>query len=71
MPDHKSKTGSADRARVAGGQDYEVQYLTEHTGISRERALELIKAYGNDRSTLLKAAKGLASLKPQVRSSRL
>ncbi len=60
MADDKSKTGKQDRMRVAGGQDYEVQYLSEQTGITAEQARDLIKRFGNDRETLEREAKKLA-----------
>jgi Protein of unknown function (DUF3606) len=71
MADSKSKTDNRDRSRVAGGQDYEVQYLAEQTGVSTEQALALIKAYGNDRQKLMQAAKGIAKQPQHVRSSRV
>ena len=71
MADDKTKTGKQDRDRVAGGQDYEVQYLAKETGVTSQQARQLIKAYGNDREKLLKAAKSLASAKPSPRSSRV
>jgi len=61
MADDKSKRDKRDRSRVAGGEDYEVRYLAKEAGITPEQARQLIKAYGNDRETLMKAAKGLAS----------
>jgi glycerol-3-phosphate dehydrogenase len=71
MPDNKSQTDNRDRNRVAGGEEYEAQYLAQQTGISTEQARQLVKAYGTDRQTLLKAAKGLVSSDPKVRSSRV
>ena len=71
MADDKTQTDRRDRSHVAGVQVYEVQYLTEQTGISAEQAREIIRAYGNDRDTLLKAAKAFASAGAKVRSSRL
>jgi glycerol-3-phosphate dehydrogenase len=71
MADNKTKTDQRDRSRVAGEQDYEVQYLTEQTGISADQAREIIRAYGNDRETILRAAKAFASAGAKVRSSRL
>jgi len=59
MADDKTKTDNRDRAKVAGGEDYEVSYLMEKAGISREQALSLIKRYGNNRETLMKHAKNL------------
>ena len=71
MADNKTKTDQRDRSRVAGEQDYEVQYLTDQTGISADQAREIIRAYGNDRETILRAAKAFASAGAKVRSSRL
>lgn len=71
MADDKSKTGKQDRDRVAGGQDYEVQHLAKEAGVTPEQARQLIKAYGNDRENLMKAAKGLARAAPSPRSSRV
>jgi hypothetical protein len=61
MPDDKSKVGQPDRSRVAGDQDYEVQYLAEKYGLSQEQVSELIARIGNDRKKLEEAAKGLAA----------
>jgi hypothetical protein len=61
MPDDKSKVGEPDRSRVAGDQDYEVQYLAEKYGLSQAQARELIARIGNDREKLEEAAKGLAA----------
>ena len=59
MADDKSKTDMRDRSRVAGEEDYEIAYLSEKAGITREQARELIKRYGNNRETLMKHAKNL------------
>ena len=61
MADNKSTKDNRDRNRVAGGEDYEVQYLAQQTGISTDMARELVKTWGTDRQTLLKAAKALQS----------
>lgn len=58
MPDDKSDRRAQDRARVAAGEDYEVRHLMERHGISRERALELIKAHGPSREAIEKAIAG-------------
>jgi glycerol-3-phosphate dehydrogenase len=57
MTDDKTKTDKRDRSRVAGGEDYEVQYLAEQTGLSEEQARILIRRYGNDRAKLMEEAK--------------
>ena len=61
MPDDKNKVGQPDRSRVAGDQDYEVQYLAEKYGLSQEQVSALIARIGNDRKKLEEAAKGLAA----------
>jgi hypothetical protein len=71
MADDKTKVGKQDRDRVARGEDYKVQHLARETGLSPDQARILIKAYGNDREKLMKAAKMLATAKPRVRSSRI
>lgn len=57
MPDDKSKVDDRDRSRVAAGEDYEVQYLAEQTGLTTEQARALIRRYGNDREKLMQEAK--------------
>jgi glycerol-3-phosphate dehydrogenase len=57
MADDKSKQDNRDRSRVAAGEDYEVQYLAEQTGITEEQARTLVRRYGNDRAKLMEEAK--------------
>jgi hypothetical protein len=57
MADDKSNVGAQDRARVAGGEDYEVRYFAEQNGISVEQAQQLIKQHGNNREELERAAR--------------
>ena len=59
MADDKTKTDNRDRTRVAGGEDYEIAYLTEKAEVTREQARELVQRYGNNRETLMKHAKNL------------
>lgn len=61
MADDKNKRGAGDRARVAGGEGYEVAYFADKHGITRQQAEELIRTVGNDRAELDAAA---AKLKP-------
>ncbi|WP_210482874.1 DUF3606 domain-containing protein [Microvirga antarctica] len=56
MADDKSKQGSGDRSRVAGGEEYEVSHFAKKHGISAEQARSLIKEHDNDRSKLDAAA---------------
>ena len=52
MADDKSITGRQDRARVAGGEDYEVYDFASRHGISPDEVREMIKRVGNDRAKL-------------------
>ena len=57
MADDKSNVGDRDRARVAGGEDYEVRDFAEANGISVEQAEQLIARHGNNRDELERAAR--------------
>ncbi|MGA0595411.1 DUF3606 domain-containing protein [Enterovirga sp. CN4-39] len=61
MPDSKSKTGKADRSKVAGGQGYEVRYFAQKHKIPKDQAQKLIDRIGNDRDKLNAAAEKLKS----------
>jgi hypothetical protein len=53
MRSDKSSRGiRQDRKRVAGGQDYEVEYLMEICNCSREDVVNAIKRVGNNREKL-------------------
>ena len=56
MADDKRKRGPADRRKVAGNEDYEVNYFANKHDITREQARNLIKKIGNNRDKLNKAA---------------
>jgi hypothetical protein len=61
MADDKSKRDQRDRNRVAGDENYELDYLAQKTtGITRQQARELIAKHGNDRTTLEREARKLA-----------
>ena len=55
MADDKSNVGGQDRARVAGGEDYEVRHFAEANNISVEQAQQLIERHGNSREELERA----------------
>ena len=57
MSADKNNDGSQDRARVAGGQDYEVRHFAEQNGISIEQAEQLIERHGNSRDKLEEAVR--------------
>ena len=50
MPDDKNMRDQKDRSRVAGQQDWEVDYMMEKTGASKEEVERAIAAVGNDRN---------------------
>jgi hypothetical protein len=55
MADTKSNRGRAqDRAKVAGGQDYEVKYEAGKTGASRDEVRDAVKKTGNSRDRVEK-----------------
>ncbi len=56
MADDKSKRGAGDRARVAAGEGYEVNYFARKHGITKQQAEQLIAKVGNDREKLDDAA---------------
>ncbi|MEX6689308.1 DUF3606 domain-containing protein [Danxiaibacter flavus] len=39
-----------DRNRLSGSEDYELQYLEEKLGVSKQQILDAIKQVGNDRA---------------------
>ena len=52
MADDKTNRGAQDRSRVAGGDEYEVDYFAWKHGITTEQAEQLIEQYGNSRAKL-------------------
>ncbi|WP_029620289.1 DUF3606 domain-containing protein [Pseudorhizobium marinum] len=44
-----SRGRAQDRARVAGGQDYEVRYEARKEGVSQDAVKEAIRSVGNSR----------------------
>lgn len=56
MTDDKSKRGADDRARVAGGEDYEVSHFARKHGLTTQEAEDLINKVGNSREKLDEAA---------------
>jgi hypothetical protein len=49
MADDKNIRDQRDRNRVAGDEDYEINYIVEKTGATREQVAQAIKAVGNNR----------------------
>ena len=46
MADDPNKQDGRDRSKVAGDQDYEVQYFAKANGVTPDQARELIETYG-------------------------
>jgi hypothetical protein len=63
MADDKTNRGAEDRARVAGGEDYEVDYFVRKHGIITEQAERLVRQHGNSRAKLDSEAENLKSKK--------
>jgi hypothetical protein len=57
MSDDKNDRGAQDRARVAGGEEYEVRHFAEQNDISVEQAQQLIEQHGNSREKLEEAVR--------------
>jgi hypothetical protein len=45
----QSRGRAQDRAKVAGGQDYEVKYEAQKTGASKDAVRQAVKDVGNSR----------------------
>jgi len=52
MADDKSQRGEPDRSRVAGDEEYEVDYFAQKHGLTRDHAQELINRHGHNREKL-------------------
>jgi len=58
MADDKTKKGQADRSKVSGSENYEIQYFKEKMGVSGQAVAGAIRATGsNDRKVLEKYLK--------------
>lgn len=53
-----SRGKAQDRAKVAGGQDYEVAYESKKTGASATTVKAAVKKNGNSRNKVESAIKG-------------
>ncbi|AMK23126.1 DUF3606 domain-containing protein [Sphingomonas histidinilytica] len=54
MADDKTVRAPQDSARIAMGEDYEVEYWTERFGISREKLQEAVETVGNSATAVEK-----------------
>jgi len=62
MADDKNKQDGRDRSRVSGSEGYELAYLADKLGVTREEIESAIAAVGNDREKVeqyLERGKGL------------
>lgn len=59
MADDPHKQDNRDRSRVAGEEEYEVQYFAGRNGITLDQARDLIGRFGNDRVKLEREAQKL------------
>jgi hypothetical protein len=54
MPNKTTRGRSQDRSKIAGGQDYEVNYVKEKTGAGTKKVKQAIKDVGNSRKKVEK-----------------
>ena len=47
-----AKGGQDFHELISGSEEYEVQYLSERLGVSREQVIEAIKVVGNERKKI-------------------
>lgn len=52
MSDNKNLKDQRDRSRVAGNEDYEVQYIAEKLNVDAESVRRAIDKVGNDRTKI-------------------
>lgn len=57
MSTKTTKGRSQDRAKVAGGQDYEINYEKDKLHVSGEKVKEAVKSEGNSRKNVEKKLK--------------
>lgn len=58
MADNKDLRDGRDRQRVAGNEDYEVQYLAEKLNVSAEEVRRAIEKVGNSREKVEEYLRG-------------
>ena len=58
MSDNKNVTDQRDRSKVSPEESYELSYLEEKLGKSREEVRAAIKVVGNDRTKVEEYLKG-------------
>jgi hypothetical protein len=58
MAKKSARSRKQDRARVAGGQDYEVRYATKKTGKSKAEVKRAVKKAGPSRKRVERELRG-------------
>jgi uncharacterized protein DUF3606 len=58
MANQTSRGRKQDRARVAGGEDYEVRYESKKTGRSKGQVKRAVKKVGNSRKRVEQDLRG-------------
>ena len=58
MADNKDLRDGRDRERVAGNEDYEVNYLAEKLNVSEEEVRKAIQQVGNSREKVEEHLRG-------------
>lgn len=54
MSDDKNKRDGRDRSQVAGDEDFELDYLVQKLGVTRDQVRAAIDAVGNNREDVEK-----------------
>jgi hypothetical protein len=49
MADNRDNRSGRDRSRIAGNEDYELRYMAEKLGVTKNEVKQAIAAVGNDR----------------------
>lgn len=57
MDKQSTRGRNQDRAKVAGGQDYEVQYEKDKLNVSADKLKDAVKSEGNSRKKIEKKLK--------------
>lgn len=54
MSDDKNKRDGRDRSQVAGDEDFEIDYVVQKLGVTRDQVRAAIDAVGNNREDVEK-----------------
>jgi hypothetical protein len=58
MSDDNSKRGSADRSRIALGEEHEVRYWIRELGVTRDELEQAVKSVGNNAQKIREHLRG-------------